>query len=122
MKEIEKIKEKMDHCCEEMKYCLEERRVLVYYNPLFREYFTGMKSYPWGKQVIYGCPWCGRKFPVSLVDRYIELLLQEHEILYYSITGEYFNEAEDSNLPYRLQREDIPEEFKSDEWWKKRGL
>ena len=114
------LKKEADHCCDEMKYYLEERRVLIYYNPLFREYFIGVKSYPWGKQAIYCCPWCGKKFPSSLVDRYIDVLSEEYEILYYPVTGEYFNDSEDISVSYKV--ENIPKEFKSDEWWKKRGL
>ena len=113
-------KKRPEHCCERMEYYLKEKRVLIYYNSLFREYFIGMKSYPWGKQVIYCCPWCGKKFPFSLVDKYIDILLKEYEILFYPVTGKYFNNSEKTSLPYEVK--DVPEEFKSDEWWKKRGL
>jgi len=104
-----------------MEYYLNEQRALIYYNPIYREYFIGMKSYPWGKQAIFGCPWCGKKFPISLINTYIETLANEYGILFYPITGKYFNiQSEDFDLPD--ETENIPEEFKSDEWWKKRNL
>ena len=114
-------KEKINHCCEAMEYYLQEQKVLIFYNPVFREYFIGVKSYPWSKQTIYGCPWCGKAFLPSLVDKYVEILENEYNIFFYSLTGKYFNiQSEDFDLPD--EAEDIPEEFKSDAWWKKRNL
>lgn len=48
------------------------------------------------------CPFCGEKLPKNLDKQW-----------YRALKGLGFNEPDD---------EDIPEEFKSDEWWKKAGL
>lgn len=54
------------------------------------------------------CPYCGTKLPASLDGA----------------KDEYRNELEKAvGKEYcDIKPEDIPEEFKSDEWWKKRGL
>ena len=57
--------------------------------------------------VIYYCPWCGKKLPINLSDKWFEILKKEHGIDY------PFDDPD---------RKNIPEEFKSDEWWKKRNL
>jgi len=85
---------------------LEDSRVGVYYNPTIRRYAIFVVS-SGSYQGINNCPWCGFKFPYSLVDKYSEVLKEEYNI----------------NDPYdREQEKLIPEEFNSDEWWKKRNL
>ena len=121
MEKQKTIKNKTGHCCKDMDYFLNEQKVLIYYNPIFREYFTSLRSYKDGKHVIYYCPWCGEKFSPSLIDKYIETLSDEYNICFDPPTGKYFNiQSEDFDLPD--EAEDIPKEFKSNEWWKKRGL
>jgi len=120
MKKQPNTKNKKTHCCKNIEYFLNEKKVLIYYNPIFREYFTGLRSYKNGKQVIYYCPWCGSQFPRSLIDDYINILSNEHKICFDPPTGKYFDISSDEfDFPKEI---DIPEEFNSDEWWKKRGL
>lgn len=52
------------------------------------------------------CPRCGTKFPHELGDEWYEILQEEYGI-------------ED---PMDEDAHRLPEEFKTDEWWKKRGL
>jgi len=74
-----------------------------------------------GKFPIYSCPWCGKKFPKSLIDIYIDVLSDEYNIYFDVPTGKYFNiRSEDFNLPDEV--EIVPEEFTSDKWWKNRNL
>jgi hypothetical protein len=47
------------------------------------------------------CPFCGNKFPPSKRDAYFETL---------------------DKLKINAWKDDVPEEFKTDEWWKRRGL
>ncbi len=55
---------------------------------------------------IFYCPWCGTKLPKSLPDEWDDILEKEYGI-------------ED---PTDSDREKVPAEFWTDEWWKKRGL
>ena len=55
---------------------------------------------------IYYCPWCGSKLPKELSDEWFDTLEKE-----YGITD-----------PSRAERSKVPSEFKTDEWWIKRGL
>lgn len=103
----------MKHCCEEMSLKLWKQEhpdpnntpdVLVY-EPEYRAYGYYLdRNVPIIQYIAY-CPFCGAKFP--------ELLLFEYD--------EELEKAVGKNL-CDIKPEDIPEEFKSDEWWKKRGL
>jgi len=53
------------------------------------------------------CPRCGTKLPHSLAEEWSEIIERE-----YGITDDWDEE--------QLSR--LPQEFKTDEWWKKRGL
>lgn len=114
-------KKKTEHCCERMDFFLDEKKVLIYYNPIYREYFINLKSFRNYKHVIYNCPWCGYEFPKSLVDTYYEILADDFNIYRNPYTGTYCEILSDENT-YDEIDVDIPEEFKSDEWWKKRSL
>lgn len=92
------------HCCSTMDYILKEDKVLVKYDPVFREYYIKLR-HDTAKQCMFYCPWCAQKLPHSLRDSWFDIL----------------------QCDYKLQspREDlrkIPKEFRTDEWWKKRGL
>lgn len=56
-------------------------------------------------EIIY-CPWCGTHLPISLADTWYNVLEQEYNI----------------KDPTHHDRDKVPPEFKTDEWWKKRGL
>jgi hypothetical protein len=71
------------------------------------------------------CPFCGTEFPPDLVEKWAQVILEE-------LGPEYLVEFEtnyqksirknyvpDPDLP---EAKPLPEEFKTDEWWKKRGL
>jgi len=53
------------------------------------------------------CPFCGINLPANLVDERFEILKKE-----FGITDPYD----------KKQKKLVPKEFKTDEWWKKRGL
>jgi hypothetical protein len=92
---------KNKHCCKEMDFFLEENRVAISYINYERLYAIDLKSSN-GLQTIYYCPWCGSKLPKVLDDKRLEIL-----------------EELGFDEPYE---QEIPKEFKTDEWWKKRGL
>jgi hypothetical protein len=108
--------DELKHCCIYMDYALSGRNgYLVEYMPETRSYslrfyrgdeFTGLEKELWY------CPWCGKKFPKTLGDKWEELLKKEYNLT----INNFFNK----NGKWDESR--IPEEFRSDEWWKKRGL
>ena len=101
------------HCCDLMDLFIKDLRVSIMYSPVYREYYIlmlegGKKR---GKmQAVQGidyCPWCSKKLPKSLRDKWFEILEKQYNL----------------DDPDRKEQEKlIPQEFKTDEWWKKRGL
>ena len=64
-----------------------------------------------GKRVLRYCPHCGTKLPnLSCIDEFGTDLYAD--ALEEAVGKEFCDITED----------EIPEEFKTDEWWKKRGL
>jgi hypothetical protein len=104
-----------EFCCEDMKLYAErdvndDRSKYVDYDPkerFFSIYRAGSKRY--GTHISY-CPFCGSKLPELLVDERWNIILEE--------LGPDYLPDDDNNPP----RKELPEEFKTDEWWKKRGL
>ncbi|NQY42017.1 MAG: hypothetical protein HRT87_01565 [Legionellales bacterium] len=102
-------------CCEQMRIQIEDNRVALTYNSIDRNYsilviswlmpkneIHELKDIIAARQKIEHCPWCGKKLPKDLRDEWYNTLVD----LGY-------------NEPYERK---IPEEFKTDEWWIKRGL
>jgi hypothetical protein len=95
-----------NHCCELMNVFLVDQRVPVNYYPIKREYALILNNSP-AVQRLFFCPWCGKTLPKSVRSEYFEILEKEYHI----------------DPSERHEKPDIiPEEFKSDAWWKKRGL
>lgn len=94
-------------CCKEMNLFLLDTRDPIKYNPIFREYYIELYNQH-NIITMDFCPWCGGKFSESLRVKFFDVLESEYEIV--TDIGEYKN------------RTDIPKEFQSDEWWKKRLL
>ena len=86
------------HCCERMDFFLEEEKVAIYYDLCCRKYYIRLYTSN-GLQGIFYCPWCGQKLPQDLHD------------LYYATLDEMGYEPHDEN---------IPEKYKTDEWWRER--
>ncbi len=95
----------MKHCCKEMTSHIERDEIHFGYSPKYREYFIYyLELAGGGRQLIKYCPWCGIKLPEPLGEKRFDILCEMFEDF-------------DGFLDPR-----IPEEFKTDEWWKKRGL
>lgn len=93
------------YCCQLMKKFVEDPRVEIGYSSKFRDYFLGTTS--GAIQIIPHCPFCGYKLPKSLREEWFEILEREFNL----------------DDPYcESQQKKIPEEFKSNKWWKKRNL
>lgn len=107
--DINAEKKPPQHCCHSMDQVLEEVRSGIIYVPMFREYAVHAKYFSAGKLITF-CAWCGNRLPKPLRQEYFDILRDEYHLQ--SVTLHTFALAPDI----------IPEEFKSDLWWKKRGL
>ena len=97
------MSEKINHCCSEFDYFIKNGEVALCYNDTYREY--GINVLDGGSsfiQIKY-CPWCGNKFPKDVGDEFSHIIYDELNL----------DGPDDPKLP---------EEFKSREWWVKRGL
>jgi hypothetical protein len=86
-----------------MHYAVNEAGIIEY-DALFREYLFNISEN--SAVQLYFCPWCGVKFKKRLSNEYFDILEKE-----YGVT-----------IPDLDNFTNIPDEFKTDEWWKKRGL
>jgi hypothetical protein len=84
-----------------MKKHLSEGEVAVTYSPKFREY--GIRILDGGSaiQVLRYCPWCGTELPRDLRDAWFESV---------------------EKLGLEPDEPSLPDEFHSDDWWRKRNL
>ena len=98
------------HCCLIMDYSVDktdpENVSPCLYIPKFREYSLQAMIGPGAGKIDY-CPYCGTKLPQELSDLWFDILEKEYGL-------------DDPGWPE--QREKVPTEFLTDEWWKKRGL
>ena len=93
------------HCCELMSKFLLDPRIEIYYFKKFRGYYLGTTSGAY--QTIFYCPFCSTKLPPNLMDKYYNIIEKEYKI----------------DDPHDTEQEKlVPEEFKTDQWWKKRNL
>ncbi len=92
----------MKLCCKSMDN-VSIRKILpqLYYDPCDRSYYIESENKK-SVYVIEYCPWCGTKLPTYLGGVMVDYILEAG-----------YEGFDDPNLP---------EEFKTDEWWKKRGL
>ena len=97
----------MKYCCEQFKEHFNQQNkndtAIKYYHKT-RSFFLHSKGeniYP-----AFYCPWCGTKLPSDLSDKWWDVLEEEYGI----------------NDPRGDDEDRVPPEFKTDEWWKKRGL
>lgn len=98
----------MNYCCKKMSEfaCQTKGNFnsdnIIYYSSQFDEY--GIVIHDGGNSfIIFNyCPWCGKKLPASKRDL-------------------WFEEIEALGIEFPLISK-VPNEFETDEWWKKRNL
>jgi hypothetical protein len=96
----------VEHCCSLMDEYLADGRPAVIYSPAVREYSVQDRDRrSQGVTMLRFCPWCGKELPVSLRDEWFSQL----QSLGYDPTPW----ADDPKFP---------DEYRSDVWWKGKGL
>ena len=106
----------MKYCCEMLKVSIDRDEMT--YNPVRGSFWFYIKDEAWGGPGTFHqrhcsyCPFCGAELPSDKCS-----IMKNGDIIYYSeietlLGKEWCDITED----------EIPEEFKTDEWWKKRGL
>ncbi len=92
------------HCCTTMRETSQDKKFSFKYISRYREY--GFQLYYKGAMYLtFYCFWCGKRLPESVRDQFFEVLEKEFNM-------EDFGAFDDDAL--------LPEEMKTDEWWRKR--
>jgi len=94
-----------NHCCDHMVYALEDYQKLLNYDAKYREYGLKIPGHT-GCLIMDYCPFCGVKLPSSLRKQWG-----------YTLRNDYLLED-----PIEKDKSKIPQEFLTDQWWKKRRL
>ncbi len=96
------------HCCQLMSDFLNDPRIPIGYSAAYREYYIKLRSTT-SIQLMFYCPWCGVKLPKDLRDEFLDIFYDQLKLNLKPGLG-------------TLETPGLPEEFKTDAWWKKRGL
>jgi hypothetical protein len=95
----------VEHCCSLMDEYLLEGDVAVRYSPVVREYAIPVLDGGSSGIVVRFCPCCGKELPVSLRD-------------------EWFSQLQSLGYDPNPRTGDpkLPDVYRSDAWWKGKGL
>jgi hypothetical protein len=97
----------MDGCCKELSNLISANEISLTYSKKERYYGINYKPRTGGGiQLIKFCPWCGSALQKDLIEEYASIV---------------FDELGYDPLDINYKKK-IPSEFKTDKWWKKRGL
>ncbi len=91
------------YCCLTMDVHLFKEGTILHYDSQYREYTI---RFPNGGVLIEHCMFCGKKLPLSVRDEWFDILEQEYGL----------------EEPLHEDKDKVPKEFWTDEWWKERGL
>ena len=96
---------KKDFCCKELVNSIIDQNIIDYDN-VIRSYVI---AYNKGRcSALEFCPFCGTKLPEWLNSKIFDVIEEEYGIPFEKIDIVNFK--------------NMPDEFRTDEWWKKRGL
>jgi hypothetical protein len=93
------------HCCLTMDSELRYKGTVLKYNSYYREYGIKIPEST-GCTLMDYCIACGIKMPLSLREKWFDMLEYDYGL----------------NSPCEDDKDKVPQEFWTDEWWKKRGL
>ena len=100
------MKKQQDHCCVFMQKFTQDQSIPVFYAARLRNYSVTEDESGTIRSSICFCPWCGVELPYNLNTEWFEALEKEHKL----------------DDPFdKDQKKLIPEEFRSEKWWEKRG-
>ena len=94
-----------DFCCDTMRDSIKKDKIIEY-DDVLREY--DIRTSENTVRMLKFCPWCGNKLA--------EILNKE---IFSVLENEYGIKKEEADI-YNFTN--VPKEFQSDEWWRKRGL
>lgn len=98
----------MEHCCHNMTWYASNKNDILQYDADCRAYHFLVPNGRNGTHQSFSyCPWCGKELPKDLEEEWGEALEKE-----LGITDPFIDPG----------YENLPEEFRTDAWWKKRGL
>jgi len=102
---------KHEYCCDLMNYHLDfklqRESEFIEYQAETRDYQLILHGSWYGSHLsLLFCPWCGAKLPKELGEEWRVIIKEKFGL----------------NNVYREEFESLPEEFRTDQWWKKRGL
>lgn len=111
------MNEELKHCCSHMdRYTVaDEEDAIIEYDSDVRSYNFLLNEkgvYVGIRQQLWFCPWCGKKLPKDLGDEWEGNLKKDYNLT----VSDFFDKQG------QWDESKIPEEFRTDEWWKKRGL
>ena len=92
------------YCCLTMDAQLSKDGAILYYDKQYREY--GVDLLERGGVLMDFCMFCGKELPMSLRKQWYAILEEEYGL----------------ESPDEEDKKKVPQEFWTDEWWKKRGL
>lgn len=96
----------MNFCCTVMEYYVSENKEIEF-DAKLRSISLRLSDDMHGtNQPLHYCPWCGTKLPKDFDGIWSKILKEE-----YNLSDPLFDDADK-----------VPTEFRTDEWWKKRGL
>ncbi|GHS92708.1 hypothetical protein AGMMS49949_05170 [Alphaproteobacteria bacterium] len=112
---------KTKYCCDDLRREIEEGdpfnipRKLIKYNRQLRYTAIVCNEEKNVDLPMNYCPFCGTKFPESLSETFYDVLKKEYGAKYLISTGKTIFDTVPAEKP-------LPREFRTDAWWKKRGL
>jgi hypothetical protein len=104
------IKHTYTHCCKRITQSFYPRG-MIHFEPKRRSYGIFISDDRAAIDFIKFCPFCGKKFPPNLTDKYYEI-----------VEDLGVNLSDPQSPSDEWVESQIPVEFHSDEWWRSRGL
>ncbi len=103
------------YCCQKLNELINDEKTPFEYSQKFRQYnvVDTPRAYLKKNEICMAyamqyCPFCSTEFPRSLREEWFHIINDEYRLEFSIFDKKSFKK--------------IPEEFRTEEWWKKRGL
>jgi len=107
----------MNQCCIALANAIQEEDNSIFYKPFLREYYLKRLPVFADGKLVYDnrdvvdtlryCPWCGTEFPKSLRDEWADEVEKKFSV---------------ESILDKEELKKVPEEYMTEEWWRKKGL